>query len=358
MERDSPGNATGVLLAGNDRPGRQGRSQLEEDTMQSFVSRSLAIAAAALACAFGGQAHADAAHPVIALLPGVTDPFYFTMHRGAEKAAKEENVELLFQVPKAWNTTEQVPILKALIAKHPDVLLVSPVDKQQLIGPLKEAFDAGIKVITVDTYIGDGHYQTGKGDADFPLSYIASDNLEGGRVAARALAKAIGDKGTVYCENNKPGISSTDARAEGFVDEMKKHPNIKVLQTLYNEDDANKAASHIAAVLARNPDLAGVFAANTFSGAGAAQGVKSAGKQGAIKVVVFDAIPGIDRDLKSGLVDIAIAQRPDDIGYFGVKYAVEALRGKKIPVYKGTDFVILDKSNIDQPEMHAHIYSN
>lgn len=326
--------------------------------MKKCMARSLAVVSAVLACAFAQQALADAAHPVVALLPGVTDPFYFTMHRGAEKAAKEDNVELLFQVPKAWNTTEQVPILKAMIAKHPDVLLVSPVDKQQLIGPLKEAYDAGIKVITVDTYIGDGKYQTGKGDADFPLSYIASDNLEGGRVAARALAKSIGDKGTVYCENNKPGISSTDARAEGFMDEMKKHPNIKVLETQYNEDDANKAASHVAAVLARNPDLSGIFAANTFSGSGVAQGVKSAGKTGQIKVVVFDAVPGIDRDLKSGVVDIAIAQRPDDIGYYGVKFAVDAIKGKKIPTYKGTEFVILDKNNVDQPDMHVHIYSN
>jgi len=114
------------------------------------------IAVAALGT-LPGVAHADAAQPVVALLPGVTDPFYFTMHRGAERAAKEDNIQLLFQVPKAWNTTEQVPILKAFIAKRPDVLLVSPVDKQQLIGPLKEAADAGIKVITVNTYIGDGH---------------------------------------------------------------------------------------------------------------------------------------------------------------------------------------------------------
>ncbi|WP_433705590.1 ABC transporter substrate-binding protein [Paraburkholderia sacchari] len=306
--------------------------------------------------ALPGAAHADAVHPVVAL--GTADPFYFAMQRGAERAAKETRVQLLFQVPKAWNTTEQVPILNALIAKHPDVLLVSPVDKQQLIAPLKEAADAGIKVITVDTYIGDGHYQTGKGDADFPLSYIASDNLEGGRVAARALAKAIGDKGSICCENNKSGISSTDARVQGFMDEMKKHPNIKVLETQYNEDDANRAAAHVAAVLAGNPDLSGVFGANTFSGSGAALGVKTAGKQGKIKFVVFDAVPGVDDKISSGLVSIAIAQRPYDMGYYTVKFAADAIRGKKVPVYQSTGFVVLDKSNVDMPEMKVYIYSN
>ncbi|HVK56569.1 MAG TPA: ABC transporter substrate-binding protein, partial [Burkholderiales bacterium] len=318
--------------------------------MSSRRTVLFSLAAFALSALISGPAVAETKKPVVALLPGVVDPFYFTMHRGAQQAAKEEGVELLFQIPKAWNTAEQVPILKALIAKRPDVLLVSPVDKQQLVRPLKEAADAGIKVITIDTYIGEGKYQTGKGSADFPISYIASDNAEGGRIAARALAKAIGGKGAVYCENNKPGISSTDQRLQGFLEELKKYPTIKVLETQYNEDDANKAAAHVAAVLARTPDLAGIFGVNTFSGKGAAEGVRKAGKAGQIKVVVFDAIPGIDQDLKSGLVDIAIAQQPADMGYWGVKFAADLVRGKKIPAWKGTGFVVMDKTNIDQPD--------
>jgi ribose transport system substrate-binding protein len=315
-----------------------------------------ALASALLAAL--GPARADAARPVIALLPGVVDPFYFTMHRGAEQAAKETGAELLFQIPKAWNTAEQVPILKALVAKHPDVLLIAPVDKTQLIQPLKEAADAGIKVITVDTFIGNGKYRTGSGNADFPYSYVASDNVEGGRIAARALAKAIGDKGAVYVENNKPGISSTDQRMQGFEEEMKKHPNIRLLETQYNEDDANRAAAHVGAVLARTPELAGIFAANTFSGKGAAAGVRNAGKTGVVKVVTFDAVPGIDQDLKSGLVDIAVAQKPADMGYQGVKLAVDLARGKAVPALVGTGFVVMDKTNVDDPEVHKFIYAN
>jgi ribose transport system substrate-binding protein len=303
-------------------------------------------------------AWADKDHPVIALLPGVVDPFYFTMYSGAKRAAKEDGAEVLFQLPKTWNTTEQVPILKAFIAKRPDAILISPVDAQQMIGPLTEASKAGIKIITVDTYIGTGKYQTGSGNADFPLSFIASDNTEGGRIAARTLAKAIGDKGTVYCESLKPGVSSTDARVNGFVEEMKKHPNIKVLQTLYSEDDANKATSDVSAVIARTPDLAGVFGANTFTGKGVSQGIHMAGKSGTIKLIVFDAVPGIDKDLKSGLIDYAIAQRPADMGYYGVKYAVDAIRGKSVPATHPTGFVVMDKSNIDNADIRPFIYSN
>ena len=326
-----------------------------------MIQRRIALRAgvvAALLAGLAASATADANKPVIALLPGVVDPFYFTMKRGADQAAQETGAQLLFQIPKAWNTAEQVPILKALIAKHPDVIVIAPVDKAQLIQPLKEAQDAGIKIITVDTYIGTGKYRTGAGNADFPYSYVSSDNVEGGRIAARALAKSIGDKGSVYVENNKPGISSTDQRMQGFEEEMKNHPAIKVLQVQYNEDDANRAAAHVSAVLARTPDLAGIFAANTFSGKGAAAGVKNAGKSGVVKVVTFDAVPGIDQDLKSGLIDIAVAQKPSEMGYTGVKYAVDLVRGKAVPASFGTGFVVMDKSNVDDPEVHKFIYSN
>ena len=56
-------------------------------------------------------------------------------------------------------------------------------------------------MIYVDVFIGNGIYQTGSGDADFPKSLVASDNVMGGRIAAQALTKAIGDKGKVYVSN-------------------------------------------------------------------------------------------------------------------------------------------------------------
>src|SRR5690349_1418527 len=163
----------------------------------------------------------------IALIPGLTtDAFYITMHKGAEAAAKALGVSLVFQGAPDFNPVTQVPVLNAIIGRKPSAILIAPTDKTQLIQPLKKAVDAGIPVITVDTFIGDGHYQTGSGNADFPLSYIASDNVLGGQIAARALAHAIGDKGKVFVSNVKPGIWTADQREEGFKEEMRKHPGI------------------------------------------------------------------------------------------------------------------------------------
>jgi ribose transport system substrate-binding protein len=251
-------------------------------------------------------------------------------------------------------------VLDAVIARQPDAILIAPTDKTQLVEPLRRANDAGIPVITVDTFIGEGVYQTGMGDADFPLSYIASDNVLGGRMAARALAEAIGEGGgQVYVSNVNPGISTTDQREEGFKAEMAENfPDIEVLETQFNENDANNAASQLQAVFARSPELKGVFGANLFSALGAANGVQQAGQTGTIKVVAFDAPTSIVDNIKTGLVDVAIAQHPAEIGYYGVVSAYAHLTGQSIPTAIGTGFTVIDASNVDDPEVARFIYSD
>ena len=308
---------------------------------------------------FSSQSFADGHKPTIALVPGLTtDAFYITMHKGAMAAADALGVELLFQGSPEWNASLQIPILNAVIAKKPDAILIAPNDKQQLIAPLKAAADAGIAVICVDTFIDDGVFQDGMGDGDFPISYVASDNVLGGVMAGNALANAIGKKGTVYVSNVKPGISTTDQREEGFKAAMVNYPDITVLETQFNDDDANKASAQVNAVVARAPDLAGIFGANLFSAIGSADGVKAMGKSGEIKVVAFDAPTRIVDDLKSGLVDMAIAQHPAEIGYMGVMVAFGHVTGNPVPVSVGTGFTVMTADNIDDPDISKYVYSD
>lgn len=328
------------------------------------MNRRTLLGAAALAALTGAMPAATLAQDdqyTIALIPGLTtDAFYITMQRGAQAAADALGVELIFQGAADFNPVTQVPVLDAVIARAPDAILIAPTDKTQLVEPLRRAHDAGIPVITVDTFIGEGVYQTGSGDADFPLSYIASDNVLGGRMAARALAEAIGEGGgQVYVSNVNPGISTTDQREEGFKAEMAENfPNIEVLETQFNENDANNAASQLQAVFARNPELKGVFGANLFSALGAANGVQQAGQTGTIKVVAFDAPTSIVDNIKTGLVDVAIAQHPAEIGYYGVVSAYAHLTGQSIPTAIGTGFTVIDAGNVDDPEVAKFIYSD
>ncbi|ASJ76818.1 ABC transporter substrate-binding protein [Granulosicoccus antarcticus] len=317
------------------------------------------LAAAIVASSFMGTVQAQDDISIV-LVPGLTtDAFYITMNKGAQAAAKALGIKVDFQGAEDFNPTLQVPVLDAVIARQPDAIVIAPTDTTQLIEPLRRASERGVAVITVDTFIDDGKYQDGAGDGDFPMSYIASDNVAGGRMAAAAMAESMGGKGSVYVSNVRPGISTTDQREEGFKLEMaERFPDIQVLDTQYNENDASTAAGQLQAVLAREPNLGGVFGANLFSAIGAANGVESANKLDEITVVAFDAPQSIVEQLKDGVVDMAIAQHPAEIGYYGVMTAYAHLTGQSVPPMIGTGFTVITAENVDEPEVARYIYSD
>ncbi len=311
------------------------------------------------AALLAGLGTAAAAEDVeITLVPGLTtDAFYITMNKGAQAAAEALGITVNFQGAEEFDPVLQTPVLDAVIARSPDAILIAPTDVTQMIEPLRRAHEAGITIITVDTFIDDGMYQDGLGDGDFPMSYVASDNTAGGAMAARFMAEAMGGEGKVYVSNVRPGISTTDQREAGFKAQMEAFPGIEVLDTQYNENDASLAASQFQAVLARNPDIGGVFGANLFSALGAGNGVEGAGKSGEVTVIAFDAPQSIVDSISSGLVDAAIAQHPAEIGYFGVMAAYAVLTGQSVPVSIGTGFTVINADNVNDPEIAKYIYS-
>ncbi|WP_299819870.1 ABC transporter substrate-binding protein [uncultured Jannaschia sp.] len=331
--------------------------------MTTNLIRAALVAAAGLAAA--PAAAQDDMLPVppgdisITLVPGLTtDAFYITMNRGAQAAAEALGIEVNFQGAEEFDPVLQTPVLDAVIARQPDALLIAPTDSTQLVEPLRRADEAGIPVITVDTFVGDGQYGDGSGDADFPLSYIASDNVMGGRMAARAMADAIGGEGKVYVAHLRPGVSTMDQREEGFKAEMaENHPGIEVLDTQYNENDASQAASQFQAVLARNPDIKGVFGANLFSALGASNGVAAANMNDQVTMIAFDAPPSITNNLSSGQVDAVIAQHPAEIGYYGVMTAFAVIQGQSVPTQIGTGFTVITADNVDDEDIQKFIYA-
>ncbi|MDB5562241.1 MAG: hypothetical protein JWN11_1659 [Hyphomicrobiales bacterium] len=321
------------------------------------MRRASTMIAALLGTLLLSTAAVSAANIKIGFLPGVVDPFYQVMQLGVEAAAKDLGVEVVSQVPPTWGVEAQTPILDALVARGDlNYIITAPTDKDQMVAPLQAALDAGIKIITVDTFLGDGDYV--KGPVKFPISYIGSDNVEGGRISARGLAKAIGGKGTVYINSTNPNVSSVEGREQGFAEVMKKEfPNIKVLGPDYNLDDQNKAAQQTAAVIEQNPDLAGVFGTNVFSASGAGNAVVNAGLGGHVQVVAYDATAEAIELMGKGVVSLVLAQKPFDMGYMAVQFAVADAAGvTSLPRRVETGFAILDKGNVTDPKYSRFIY--
>jgi ABC-type sugar transport system substrate-binding protein len=285
----------------------------------------------------------------VQLIVGVKDdPFYITMICGAQAEAQKQGVKFSSNGSAQWDVSQQRPIVDSVAATKPAAVLISPVDSEALTPDLKQMQGAGTKVVLVDTTVS---------DSSIGVSRISSDNEAGGKTAADALAKEMGDKGSAIVISVKPGVSTTDARIKGFEAQIKAaHPNITLLPVQYDNDDPAKAGQILTATVAAHPDLGGVFADNVKTAEGVAAGVTQAGKKGQIKISAFDAGPQQVQDLKSGTVQVLIAQDPAAIGVQGVQQAVAAIQGKSVQANIGTTLVAITASNMNDPNVSKYFY--
>jgi ribose transport system substrate-binding protein len=325
---------------------------------RSALRKWVSVAAAtALLSVASAPIHAQAS-PTIALVVGVKgDPFYVTMQKGAQAEADAMGAQLIVDGPAQFNPVQQTPIVDAMIARRVDALIIAATDKQAMIEPLQRANDAGIPVISVDTFIGDGDYENGP--ITFPLSYIGSDNVQGGMIGCQALLDAAGGAGKFYIQNVNPGISTTDQREQGCREAIQAGGSQATLVGVdYNNDSAATSAQQTSALLQRTPDLSGIFGANLFSAEGAAQAVKNANLSGTVKIANFDAPVQAIEDLRAGAVDLVIAQKPADMGTTGIDYALQAIGGDTSQIQKRvpTGYVVITRDNVDSPESQAAIY--
>jgi ribose transport system substrate-binding protein len=225
------------------------------------------------------------------------------------------------------------------VASKPDAILIAPNDKLALQKPIEAAIAAGIKVVLVDTTID---------DPSKAVSEIASDNYGGGKAAFTAIKGLAPKGGKVLVVSTSPGVSSVDARVNGFADEANKDKKFNYIGVQYSNNEPAIAQRIITAALAKNKDIVGVFATNLFSAEGVAAGIKQAGKSGKVKIVGFDAGSDQVAALKAGTVQALIAQQPATIGSTGVDNAIAALKGTTVSPHKQqTGFTILTMKNIN-----------
>jgi ribose transport system substrate-binding protein len=317
-------------------------------TLRKTVLGAITIGLAVLAVAVSAGAQ-PAANKNITLMVGVKgDPFYVSMQCGASAAAKKLGYKLQVQGPDKFDATLQNPLLDAVAAAKPAALLVAPNDVKASAPPLKRIQSAGTKVVLVDTIVT---------DKSIGVSRIATNNNLGGVKAADAL-KQLGVTGKVLVISTDPGVSSVDARVAGFNKRAKQLGMTLVSKTQYSHNEPATAAQIIAASLAKNSDLQGVFATNLFSAQGVSTGVRQAGKSGKVKVVGFDAGPDQIKQLKAGQVQALVAQKPYDIGQQGIQQAVNALTGKAVTKNIATTSLIVTKANLSNPNVSKYIYKS
>ena len=313
----------------------------------AMVAGAIVVAGALPALA---QDEMSAEGKTVTLMVGVKgDPFYISMECGAQEAAAAAGMSLDVQGPDAFDATLQNPMLDAIVAAAPDVLLVAPNDRVASAGPISRIQEAGTTVVLVDTTVD---------DESIGVSRIATDNKLGGVKAAEALQTlglVEGDK--VLGISVKPGITSTDLRMEGFNEKAEELGFVLVAETKYSDNEASKAAEIISAQLQADPDLKGVFASNLFTAQGVSTGVRQAGAED-VQVVGFDAGPDQVLQLQAGDVQALVAQQPFTIGQMGIEQGAAALTGGEVTAEIQTESTVVTMENIDDPEVAKFLYTS
>jgi len=272
------------------------------------------------------------------------DPFYITLNCGAAAEARKFGASLNMQAPATFSPTDQTPIVNAIAAAHPDALLIAPTDSKAMYVPIKQVADGGTKVVFVDTTLA---------NPSMAVAQVHTDDYEGGQAAAKILFNLVGGKGKkVLLLNFIPGVSTTEARGKGFVDEAKKL-GLNVVGKQYGGQAADKSASIISATLAKTPDLAGVFTTTDFGAEGTVTALRAADKLGKVKVVGFDASPIMVKEMRAKYIQAIVAQQARKIGQVGVDQAIAALEGKKTVKMTALPTLTVTQQNLNSPAAKA-----
>jgi ribose transport system substrate-binding protein len=307
------------------------------------------VSACGSSAAGGGSA--SAAKTMELIVGTKSDDFYVTMECGAEKEAKKLGVKLTVTGPATFSIPQQKPLIDAAQVSKPGALLIAPTDAAALDPDLLKVTKAGSKLIFVDT---------SSANPALGLSRISSDNAAGGKLAADSLAKLLGGKGTVAVISVAKGVSTTDARVQGFQQEMAaKYPGITLLPEQTDDaDSVTTAASFAEGDITGHPTLGGIFAANVITAEGAAAGIQHAGKSGKVKLATFDADTTQVADLKNGSLQLAIAQEPAVEGADAVQQGLNAIEGKPVTKQIATPLMAITPQNMDSPTIKPFIYAS
>jgi ribose transport system substrate-binding protein len=304
----------------------------------------LLLLAAVLALA-GCQRSGECA---IGVVPkGASHIFWQTVHAGAIKAGGEAGCRIEWNAPALEiDSSRQIEIVDAMINRKLDGIVLAPVDKQALVAVVERAGAKGIPVVIFDSAI----------DTEKYLSYVATDNLEAGRMGARRMGEILGGKGKVGVVGFMAGSASTMEREAGFQEEIRKlYPGIELLPVQFGMADRAKAMAVTENMLAAHPDLAGVFADNESSSAGAVQALKSRGAK-RVKLVAFDASDQLIEEMRQGTIDSIVVQNPFRMGYESTRALGRQRKGQTPQRKVDSGAALIRREDLDRPETRELLF--
>ena len=277
----------------------------------------------------------------IAVIPkGTTHIFWQSVHAGAEAAGKEFGFKIYWNGPERETDRErQIQIIEDFIVQKVSGIVLAPLDKKALIPTVEKLEAIKLPCAIIDSGI----------DTDKVLTFAATDNFQGGVLAAKRMGEILGGKGKVVVVKYVPGSGSTTERENGFIETIQKEfPGIQIVDAKYGQDTVETALQATEDLLTRNKDLQGLYACNASTSVGALQGLQSQ-KRSEVKMIGFDAEKALLDGLKAGQIDALVVQNPFKMGYEGVKAVALKLKGEAVAKRIDTGVEVITKARLEEP---------
>ncbi|RWM28186.1 sugar-binding protein [Mesorhizobium sp.] len=258
----------------------------------------------------------------IAVVPKVAVPFFDDCNTGAKTAADALGVSYQWVVPQNTQGATQVKIIEDLIARQVNGIAISVNEPKSVEGVIKQAMQAGIKVVTFDS----DSAKSGRS------MYIGTINKQAGVTMGNSMAKALGGKGKIAIVTGQLGASNLNERIDGVKEALTAYPGIEIVAVEGTEDDLAKAVSVTEALLRGHPDLAGIFGMSQVGGPAVAKVLAEqefADRKGKVAVFAFDDLPDTIKGVKDGYINGIMVQRPVTMGKLAVEHLVAQVKGKE-----------------------------
>jgi ribose transport system substrate-binding protein len=200
---------------------------------------------------------ADGALKIAVIPKGTTHIFWKSVEAGARKGGEETGAEILWKGPlKESDRAQQIAIVEQFISDGVKGIVLAPLDDTALRRPVEAANAKGIPVVIIDSAL------KGEAGKDF-VSYVGTNNRLGGKMAGEEMIKLLGAKGKVLLLRYQEGSASTIEREEGFLEEMKKNPEIHMLaENRYGGATASEAQTTAINMIDLVREADGIFCSN------------------------------------------------------------------------------------------------
>lgn len=261
----------------------------------------------------------------------LNNPFFVDLKSGIESEAKKLGYDVVV-LDSQNDPAKEVSNMEDISVKDVDLVLLNPVDSDSAIASVMVANNLDLPVITVDRASNGGKV----------VSHVASDNVEGGKMAAKYLVEQLGNKGNIVELEGIAGSSATRDRGAGFDNEIK-NSNLNIITKQSADFDRTKGLSVMENIIQSKNDIAAVFAQNDEMALGALKALQDANMNDVL-VVGFDATDDAVDSVKKGEMAATIAQQPKLIGETAVDLAHRYLSGEKVESFAPVELKLITKN--------------